>query len=110
MKKRPCPSELVSPLKKGPGVLDESAEPPDIASSNMPLFSPGLSEKTPTISLFEAARKGKTKLGSVVLEPKVTYGEQSLPSSNENCFLELQGAVQAYCSSNTEEIDTRSIS
>jgi hypothetical protein len=75
MKKRTCPSEMISPSKKGPGVLDESDEPPDLASINMPLFSLGLSKKISARALFKAARKGKSKLGSPVIEPKVKTRE-----------------------------------
>jgi hypothetical protein len=77
-KKRSSSYELVSPPKKGLGVSEESAEPPDLTPSNILVYSPGYSKKTLAKALFKAARKGKktNKLGFVVLEPKVTSKEK----------------------------------
>jgi hypothetical protein len=74
-KKRPCPSNLLSPPKKGPGAVVENAEPPNTAPSNFLLFSPDTIETKPTRALFKAVRKGKSKIGSAVHEPEVTYKE-----------------------------------
>jgi hypothetical protein len=99
---------LLSPPKKGPRVVAENAEPPDTTPSNLLLFSLGTMETKLARALFKAARKGKSKIGSAVHEPKVTYEERgamsSLPSSNENLVLELHGAVQAYCSLNLRRL------
>jgi hypothetical protein len=88
MKKRPNTSELAPPSKKGPGVSVERAKPPNQTPNITPGFNPGIFEKTPAIALFKATRKGKSKM--VSLEERGAL--QSLPSSNENFILELQGA------------------
>jgi hypothetical protein len=67
---------LLSPPKKGPGAVVENVEPPETAPSNLLLFSLGISETKPARALFKAARKGKSKIGSVVHEPEVTSKEK----------------------------------
>jgi hypothetical protein len=72
MKKRLNTLEVAPPSKKGPGVLVELIEPPDIAPANTLVFNPGLYEKIPAKSLFKATRKGKNKLISAVIETEAT--------------------------------------
>jgi hypothetical protein len=67
---------LLSPPKKGLGVEVENAEPPDIAPSNLLLFSSGTIETKLARALFKAARKGKSKIGLAVHEPEVTSEEK----------------------------------
>jgi hypothetical protein len=66
-KKRFCISELVSPPKEGPGVPTECENLLETLPliSNHPVFSPGISEKSPTRTTFKATRKGKNKLVQV---------------------------------------------
>jgi hypothetical protein len=115
-KKRSSSYELVSPPKKGLGVSEESAEPPDLTPSNILVYSPGYSKKTLAKALFKAARKGKKQTNWVLLflslksHLRKRGALSSLPSNNENSILELQGTIQACCNSNTEEIDLGSIS
>jgi hypothetical protein len=65
-KKRFCISELVLPPKEGPGVPTECENLLETLPliSNHHVFSPGISEKSPTKTTFKATRKGKNKLVS----------------------------------------------
>jgi hypothetical protein len=74
-KKRPCPSDFLSPPKKSHGAVADLAEPPDTTPSNLILFSPGTMEKKSARLLLKAARKGKTKIVSAVFEPEATSEE-----------------------------------
>jgi hypothetical protein len=75
-KKRPCPPDFLSPTRKSPGAVAESAKPPDITPPNLLTYSPGIMESKPARALFKAARKGKSKIGSAATEPVVTSEEK----------------------------------
>jgi hypothetical protein len=70
-KKRPCPTDFLSPTRKSPGAVADIAEPPNSAPSNFLTYSPGSMELKPARALFKAARKGKSKIGPAVNEPIV---------------------------------------
>jgi hypothetical protein len=72
LKKRTCLFDLVLPPKKGPGVSIVRV-PPDITplTSNILVFTPGYSKKSPTRAIFKAARKGKNKLVPIVLDSEI---------------------------------------
>ena len=74
MNKRPNTSKVALPSKKGPGVSVELIEPLDLAHANTLVFNPGLYKKNPAKALFKAARKGKNKLVSAVIENEATFG------------------------------------
>jgi hypothetical protein len=87
---------LVSSPKKGPGVAKEVEDPPDTPPTSSPVFNPGYTEKASARAIFKAARKGKNKMVSIVLASDMDSASNgallSLPSSNEDTCLELQGA------------------
>jgi hypothetical protein len=106
--------DLASPPKKGLGVAYESDEPLDTTPTTTLVFNPGYSEKNLAKAIYKVARKGKNKLVSVSLASELDSENKgalsSHPSSNENIIMELQGAFQAYCSSNSEKVNQGSIS
>ena len=82
--------------KKGPGAPNEIQDPLDPSPSPIHEFNPGYSEKTPTIAIFKATRKGKNKIVSVELATELDSASKgallSLPNTNEDLILELHGA------------------
>jgi hypothetical protein len=77
---------LASPSKKVSGVPPESTEPSNPTQVLIPVFTSGSFEKSPVKSLFKAARKGKNKLISVVVDTKmisVKKGGLVKPSKNQ---------------------------
>jgi hypothetical protein len=67
-KKRTNTSVLASPSKRIAEAYLENSEAPNPTQSLFPVFSLGSSEKMPARSLFKAARKGKNKLISAVVD------------------------------------------
>jgi hypothetical protein len=82
--------------KKGPGAANEIQDPFDPSPSPIHEFNPSYFEKTPTRAIFKAARKGKNKIVSVELVTELDSASKrallSLPNTNEDLILELQGA------------------
>jgi hypothetical protein len=87
---------LESNTKKGPGFVKEIEVPPDSPPSTPPVFNLGSFEKAPARAIFKAARKGKKKMvldiSTSVLDLTRKGALKSLPSSNKDSCLELQGA------------------